>query len=267
MAYRNPSFGSHHMLRLAGAAAIGGSAFNATKVRARAHDSASGKLAAFNGTTANQFVKVDRGAGYASLAQPTALIIPAGHNLTGAHVDVRGHTSDPPDGVTGTVLVSGYPIVAGVNYVPFAALTMRYASITVQESGTAWEFGELWATVFATPSIASPDPAWEDERIPRIVETTLESGVTFRQAKGATRRSWRVTYNAVGIYAPDLVLFRTLESDTQDGLYPFWYLDELVGNNPLLCELVGRVRYTQDAAIPVNQTTFRVEFEIREVLA
>jgi len=266
VAFRNPQFLTHHAMRLAGAAAIGGTAMAAGFPVARVFDSAGARRARFGGVVANQFVKVDRGAGFAALPALDRLLIPAGHTLDGCTVEVRHHTSDPADGITGTLV--GSVAVTGSALIELAlspAISNRWALVNFATAGTAWEVGELWLGTVNALTMGSPEIDWRSSRIPRLLETTLESGATFRAAKGATRRGWRVTYKWLD--ASDLVVFDALEADTADRLFPFFWYDFDSTHGPVLVELVGDVERTQDHPVPRNAVTYSIELELREATA
>ena len=265
MAYRQPLFLSHHALRLAGAAAIGGTAMHVDFPVARAFDSAGLRRARFGGTAANQYVKVDRGAGFAALQTLDRLIIPAGHNLNGCTVQVRQHTSDPAAGTDGTLI--GSQAVTGSALVEIAlspALSNRYAIVNFVTAGTAWEFGELWLGKLNALTTSSPEPEWTEAPLARIAETELESGAVFRVARGQTKRTYRlrIPWNA----AADVAVFDFLLSDTADGLFPFYFYDMDSTHAAVRVELVGGLPRRQDHPVPSSSTTFAFELELREAV-
>jgi len=264
MAYRNPRFYFHHALRSAGVAALGGSTFSTANPRAYVHDSGLGRLATFAAAAANQFVKADRGASYASLPQPDRLIIPNGHTLSTNTLEVRHHTSDPGDGVTGTLVYGPTAQAAGLRVLTLgAAISNRYLSITVPSSG-AWSFPELWLSVLRTTTIG-PDPEWTDGKAANQFEAQMRSGETYRLELGAERRFFEFTYR--GLSGADLAVFTDMRTETRNGLYPLWVDPPDDGETAILMQILGGLEFEQDFPAPVAGAQYRLTLRLLEVLA
>jgi hypothetical protein len=265
MAYRNPRFYFHHALRSAGVAAIGGSTFATLNPRAYVYDSGLGRLGTFNAAEANQFVKADRGASFAALPQPDRLIIPSGHTISTNTLEVRHHTSDPPDGVTGTLIYGPTAQAAGLRVLTLTALTARYLSVTVPASG-AWSFPELWLSVLRTTT-RGPDPSWKDARVANQFEAQMRSGETYRLELGSERRYFEFTYRALS--GADLLVFTDLRTETRNGLYPVYIDPPDDSESAMLMQLLGGLEFEQDYGAPASPTgmNFKVTLRLLEVLA
>lgn len=264
MAYRNPRFYFEHALRRAGAASIGGTSFDASYPLARVYDSAISRNGKFGASAANQYVKLDRGAGFGSLDDPDTLIIPSGHNLGTATLEVRHHTSDPPDGVTGTTRYTGAQ-AAGLRVLTFTGdWSFRYGSITVTTSGQ-WEFGELWLTKLRTTTTASPDPDWTDGWLANMVETKMRSAETYRLELARPLRYFRFRYHALS--SSDLAVFTDMQVTTRDGLYPLWVDPPDDTETTLFMRIIGGMEFKQDHPVPGAGATYSLELRLVEELA
>ena len=263
MAYRNPRFYFHHALRSAGVAALGGSAFATANPRAYVHDSGLGRNGTYNAAAVNQYVKADRGASYATLPQPDRLIIPSGHNLGTNTLEVRHHTSDPPDGVTGTLVYGPTAQAAGLRVLTLTAITNRYLSITVPASG-AWSFPELWLSVLRTTT-RGPDPEWKDSKAANQSEAQMRSGETYRLELGPERRYFEFTYRALS--GADLTVFTDMRTETRNGLFPLWVDPPDDGETAILMQIIDGLEFEQDFPVPANGAQYQLTLRLLEVLA
>jgi hypothetical protein len=262
VAYRNPRYYFHHALRSSGV--LGGSTFSATNPRAYVHDSGLGRLGTFNAAAVNQFVKADRGTGFASLPTPDRLIIPSGHTLSTNTLEVRHHTSDPPDGVTGTLVYGPTAQAAGLRVLTLGtAISNRYCSITVPASG-AWSFPELWLSVERT-TVRGLDPDWKDSKVANQFEAQMRSGETYRLELGSERRYFEFTYRAIS--GADLLVFTDLRTETRNGLFPFYVDPPDDTESAILMQLLGGLEFTQDFSVPTSGAQYSVTLRLLEVLA
>ena len=265
MAYRNPRYYFTHTLRTAGAANLGGSTFSTANPRAYVHDSGRNRNGTFNAAAVNQYVKVDQGASFASLPVPRYLIIPSGHNLAGTTLAVRNHNSDPPDGVTGTLLFSA-AVAAGHAFLDTnPGANQRWWTITVPASG-AWSYPELWLAQQRTTT-RGPDPSWKDAKIANQFEAQMRSGETYRLELGSERRYFEFTYRALS--GTDLAVFTDMRTETRNGLYPMYVDPPDDSESAILMQLLGGLEFEQDYGAPASATgmNFKVTLRLLEVLA
>lgn len=264
MAYRNPQYYFHHTLRSAGVAAIGGSTFSTTQPRAYVHDSGGGRNGAFNAAAVNQFVKADRGTGFATLPSCNRLIIPSGHTLSTNTLEVRHHTSDPPDGVTGTLIYGPTAQAAGLRRLTLSTpLTNRYVSVTVPASG-AWAFPELWITEMRQTT-RGPDPSWKDAKVANQFEASMRSGETYRLELGTERRFFEFTYRALS--GADLIVFTDMRTETRNGLYPLYVGPPDDSEEVIMMQILGGLEFEQDFEVPSNGAQYQLTIRLLEVLA
>lgn len=267
MAYRNPRFYFHHALRSAGVAAIGGSTFatvNGVLSRGYVHDSGLGRLGTFNAAAVNQYVKADRGSGYALLPSLDRLIIPSGHTISTNTLEVRSHTSDPPDGVTGTLRYGPTAQAAGLRVLTLTSpILTRYLSITVPSSG-AWSFPELWLSQLRTTT-RGPDPKWTDAKVGNQFEASMRSGETYRLELGAERRLFEFTYRALS--GADLAVFTEMRTETRNGIFPLWVDPPDDAESAIPMQILGGLEFEQDFATPSVGPQYAVKLRLLEVLA
>lgn len=262
MAYRNPRYYFHHMLRAAGVAALGGSAFATANPRAYIHDSGLGRNGTFAAAATNQFIKVDRGAGAPSLPA-SRLFIPSGHNLGTTTLEVRHHTSDPPDGVTGTLIYGPTAQAAGLRVLTLADITGRYLSVTVPASG-AWSFPELWISQERTTT-RGLDPSWTDAQVANQFEAQMRSGETYRLELGVVRRMFVFRYRALS--GADLAVFTNMRTETRNGLYPLYVDPPDDGESAILMQILDGIELEQDHPVPGSGATYSLTLRLLEVLA
>jgi hypothetical protein len=266
MAYRNPRYYFHHALRSAGVAAIGGSTFDAIKARVYVHDSGLSLNGAFDVAAVNQFVKADRGVGFASLVSPDRLIIPSGHTISTNTLELRHHTSDPPNGTTGTLIYGPTAQAAGQRVLTLSpVLSQRYLSVTVPASGE-WEFPELWITQQRT-TVKGLGLDWRDAEVANQFENRLEGGQTYRLELGEDKRRFEWVYN--GLSGADLQVFKDMRTETRNGLYPMYVDPPDDTESPILMQAIEGIEFEQDFQSPASSIgpQFRLKLTLLEVLS
>jgi len=263
MAYRSPFFLSHHEARLRGAAAmtIEGDGAHASFPKERLIDSSIDKLFRFNGTTGNNGVRIDRGVSPTEAL--TRLVIPAGHNVGAALVQV--HEDDNSGFTSPTTLHSSVPGSGLIDLALSPAATEQYLRFRVVTAGTAWEFSELFWTLPRTPAVG-PDPQYRDEQTPNLTETQLSSRNIYRLAKGDDLRAFEIQFNR--ITKAQLAVFDSVWSDTSQGLYPLYFGSPDDADAVVYCWIMDRIRREQDAPNPTGMGLhFRTRLELLEALA
>jgi hypothetical protein len=266
MAYRNPNFYFHHAMRTALVANLGGSAYAAASPLARVIDSSISQLGQYNAAAVNQFTKVNRGAGFASLPSPDRLIIPAGHTLAGTTVEVRHNASDPGTGTTGTAIFSG-AVAAGLQVLTLSpVLSLQYALVNVPASG-AWAFPELWLAVKRT-TVRGVVSAWKQTPLANVQRSDLEGGQSYALRLGAKRRQYDLTWQ--GLSATDKLVFDDLLTETQDGALPFYFDPPDDAEGTVLVHAITPTspleEVTQDMPAPQVGPTYTISLKLRELL-
>lgn len=196
MAWRAPRISWLHLLRTAGSAAIASeNSVAADGPLAYLLDERLGARMRFATSESDHrlTITVPATAAYypaaAAAFRPSInrLWIPAGHNLAGATLTLRG--SDDSGFAVSTVLLNASPVVgAGAISREWSAGVDDFAYLRLEFGGTgAWEFGEL--VLSETVALErGPAPAWED-RLEAVQESvTLASGEEYVVRHGAPRR-------------------------------------------------------------------------------
>lgn len=215
MAYRAPRFMPHHSAQH-DLASLGGSAVASGYERAWVADGIAGVLFRWDGSSGDQFLEWDGGA---SAPDRDRLIIPAGHNLDGQDLQVRG-SATPITASTDGTLRHSFTAAAGLIDESVAALSDRYVGLVAPSVAAQLELGEVFLTQIRAPAVG-PAPGWSQTPIPNRFDTALRSGAIQSSVLGPARTRWRFEYHDVG--GTDYTLFQDLLAETRHGADPFYF--------------------------------------------
>lgn len=234
MAYRNPAFIARHLAAEVGVSGITSSTTAAGQGVQRLIDYRLSVNMKFNAAAANQFVQYDLGGDQTA----SRLVIPDGHNLSGASFELRAGAANPPT----TVRASG-SFGLGLNEVSFSEVVARYWRLVILTSGQ-WEFGELWLGHYRQTA-TGPKPGWS---LPVYTPAVVRSFST-REAvliSGARRR--RVELEHVGLSGTDLAIYDQIVALGVSAPFYFYAPDDTLG--PLLVRLIDDADRAQDHPAP-----------------
>lgn len=257
MAYQNPTLMFLHAGRDAGASAITVTDEASGFPKARLIDDRQKALFKFNTSAANHTIDIDRGA--EGLEGIDRLLIPTGHNLSGATVTIQADTVS--NFATPTALGSG-AVPAGLILFGFGTNTERYLRVKIETSGQ-WELGEvIWThTRAVTLGVVH---RFSDRPEPNFAETTLKGAETFRQIDGPTQR--RIVLEWARVSGSDLAIFDDLVSTTQAGALKFW-IDGPDDSLPIVqVRAADGIPRTNDSPIPLSEITERISLDLLEAI-
>lgn len=254
MAYRNPAFVARHLGAEVGVSGITSSTTAAGQGVERLIDYRLGANMKFNAAAANQFVQYDLGNDQTA----SRLIIPAGHNLSGASYELRADGANPPT----TVRASGtFGLgLADISWSP--EVVARRWRLVILTSGQ-WEFGEMWLgrrRQTSTGVVQGWEAPWSVPQVRR--EFPARSAVLI---EGPARRRWGIEHRALA--GTDLDIYD--EVLVRDGL-PFWFFppDDVIVTPLLMLLDQGTGERTQDSPEPRSSEgpTYTAKLDMTEQL-
>jgi hypothetical protein len=216
-------------------------------------------LCKFDGTTSNEWIKIDRGTG--TLEDVDRFIMPAGHNLATCDL-IRLHSSTNDADWT---LLDGWNQTSesdpdGIIDRSFTATDDRWVRFTCLEAGTVWETTQLWWTNKRTPTIG-PEVPWTEEQVPNTVTVPFPSRTAALSLAG-NRWRYDLTYNMVS--GTDLTLFDDLIDEVGVDLLPFYFdcPDDTAPVGPLLMRIIAS-SYSREQQHPTPSGSATVAYRIR----
>ena len=254
MAYRSPALIFLHALRTAGAASVTVSNEQAGFTKERLLDDRGGAPFRFNTTAANHFVSVDRGAATTGDERIDRLIIPAGHNLSGASVEVLASTTGAFGGEETTE--HSFTAAAGVIDESFTAVEERYVRLNIVTSGQ-WEFGELVFSKTRAPT-RGLEVNFADPKQANYVEATMVTRETYRTVRGPAQRAFLIAWPFLD--DTDRTIFDDWDTETLAGARTFWFLSPDDADTVLPMKLVDF--YERENASP-NPTATGIRPTVR----
>jgi len=256
MAYRNPAFLPTNRVAVAGASAISvltGAAFAAANPKERLIDGRISRNAKAASAGAWE-IGVDLG----SSISCNRVVVPVGHNLSGATVQVYTYTAFGPP--TGSVQRASVVAGAGAIDISFAAVASRYWSLYVPTVTLAWELPEWILGTYAQTSTGVVS-TWGVS----IEEPVLVAPFPTREAtvlEAAARRTLSLGHRALA--GADLAIYDDVIALGRSRAFLHWPVDDSLAS-PLLVKLEGRPTRDQDSPNPRGTgPTYRVELEMLE---
>ena len=253
MAYRNPAFLTPNRVAVAGAAAISvvsGAAFAAASPKERLVDGRRSRNASPT-TTGRWEIGVDLGASFSC----NRCIIPLGHNLNGATVQVWTYTSQWTGAVNRASVVAG----SGLLEISFASVASRYWSLDLVPTGTVWQLPE-WVLGLYEQTSTGVVSAWGS----RLVEPVLVQPFPTREAtvlEAAARRELDLGHRALA--GADLAIYDAVLASGRSTPFWHWPVDDALG--PMLVKISGTPSREQDSPNPRGTgTTYRVGLTMLE---
>jgi len=248
MAYRRPRFMYDHALRDAAAGSVTITTPDSVFDEHRLYDGLIRPARSYEWgqALANHAVEVDLGAGIPTYDR---LIIPAGHNLTGASYVVE---DDDNSGFTSATSLasSSFPAGTALLDIPFTASAQRYLRLRITSSGD-WRMSEVYFTKVVTTDATigrGPDPGWTDQPVTNVNLTRMRSGEGYALELGPIQQ--HIVYEFHKITAADRAMFEALLAATSSGTQPF-YLDRTDDAlPPIYVRLVEQITMVQDRKDP-----------------
>jgi hypothetical protein len=130
-----------------------------------------------------------------------------------------------PDGVTYTTRDTAAPGDAGAFTRSFAAVTARYWRVRVPDQGVAGAaaIGELVLGEPITLPIPQIQPGYVDSVVGNVRRDYSPAGYSWAVKRGASRRQFRLGYNALDLATVDLL--RQAYAACDEGTQKFLYVD------------------------------------------
>lgn len=259
MSYRAPALCFLHALRKAGGSAVTVSSEAAGFPKARLLDNRTASLFKFAAAAANLYVQVDRGA-----TTPEAidrLLIPSGHNLSGASVAVLASATGAFAGEESSL--ASWTAGAGLIDQALTSSTARYIRFRIATSGQ-WEIGEIVFTRTRTPS-RGPEPRWTVDVFPNQVQTRMRSGEVYGLVIGPEATAYRI--RLFGVSSADKLIFDELWAEV--GAHsPFYFVPPDTADPVLWARLRTGLSREQDHANPNGSDgpTYVYAVELEEAL-
>ena len=261
MAYRNVSLMFLHAFREAPIGNLTSSTMAAGFPASRVRDDQKNLLARFSAAAANQHFTVDRGAAATGDDRVDRLIVPSGHNLSGATVEVRSSATGTFPGTLEHSFTAG----AGIIDETFSDVSQQHLRLEIVTSGQ-WELGEIIFT--RTRSLVrGVNPRFQNFPRPNFAETITEAGLIYRAVNGPEQRrmvlSWQVLDPAT-----DLDVINDLSANSLAGVLPLW-LESPDDADPLFhMRIEEAIKRVQDSPNPQGTgLTETVTLEMLEDLA
>lgn len=155
MSYRNPAWIARNLVAEAGVAAISDNNGDlTTSAKAALIDYHLTDLAVFDAAAADHWIQADLGTAGETWNR---LVIPAGHNLDGATVEVLSGATTTPATSRGSVVVSGASLID----LSLTENTDRYVRVTFS-TNAAHELGELWIGRYRQLTGDGPAPEFQN---------------------------------------------------------------------------------------------------------
>ncbi len=248
MAFQNPQLIYKHMLRDPGAIITTSVAAAAGFPVTRLHDDMIQPKFKFSTSAANHHVTVDvRNLTFESGSKNfDNLIIPAGHNLAGASLEIR--RSSEPATWPGTLVHSWTQSGNGVIFRLFASVSDDHYRLQIVTSGQ-FEFSEL---IFSVRSslVLGPTPAFSDVDEPNFGEQRMFSGEVYRNTRGDSRRRISIVWDRLDSTAQ--ARLDDLSEATVQGTKTFWIRSPYDDKpEPIPVRSQGTLDRVQDSPNPV----------------
>ena len=230
MAYRAPAVGVLHEWKSHGAAAITVTSEATGFEKDKVIDDQAVPLFRFNVSAADNNAELDRAAAGGTLNR---VVIPAGHNLDGLTLDYETSASGAFGGEESTpvsIVVSGSGII---DEATGAGMTLRFQRVNFPDVAQE-ELGELFVTerlVFDR----GPAPEWTDENRANVSERELRSGILYLIRRGSSARIFELTFER--LTAADVAIFDAIETQSADGVAPFWFWPPDDAEDPIQVKL------------------------------
>lgn len=243
MAYQAVRLYFEHILKTAGASAVTVSNEDATLTKDRLHDGRISPLFKFGTSQANNWIDVDRGASPVG-DDPDTLIVPAGHDMGGASVQILADSFTPPT----TVRLTAPSFPSGLAISPInPALTQRYIRFNVVTSGI-WSLPELIYTE-SRELARGIVPDFHDRDEPNFEEIITAQGEVFRTVRGVARRAISIGFE--GMKAADQTILDDLLTATGAGVDAFYLRPPDTAKTEVRVRIQPPLQREQDSPSPV----------------
>jgi len=248
MAWRDPIFCFENLLRVADTVTptpAEDSSFPVT----RCYDDQLTPIFKHTSSGLNPQLSLDRGATPAGSTPDRIIVGPnwvhgAGVTLQVQEDDNSGYTSAT---LLTTITLSGFDEASPLTE-PFDSSSSDERYIRVRMTGTCQpEYREVWLTQDRAIT-AGPDPTYLKYPVANLTEVETMSGTTWRVRRSENRELIEMTFRYVD--SSDIAIFDDLQSETLDGLYPFWFFPPDDSADPLFMELIEDIRREQAATNP-----------------
>jgi hypothetical protein len=255
--YSNPAFGIIHALRETGAANItSNNAITNTEITYLL-DSRVGELFTFDGSAANHYIDINRGAGPDAIDR---MVVPSGHNWTGT-IDLLADsvaTFDSP----ATILLDDQAVSAGVLDISFASNSDQYIRLLWNGTGT-WATPEFWLTKRRT-MIAGPVWPWVDAWKYNVLDFPKPSGDIATLEQGTKQRFFGMSWEAV-FETADISVFDDLFANAGRAKpYLFW---PPYGEDPLIVKMTVDPDREAGVTVPGVTESENITLEMIELVA
>jgi hypothetical protein len=245
MAYQNPIYCTRHIL----AEAVGRSAGNLTHSgtvetgysKLNLGDYRPSSLFKWDAAAANHWIKINRGV--TGGLDVTRMIIPAGHNLSGAAWTLQSNTSDSWPGTTRASGTFGSGVISETCTPPSGNQWWR---LDISTSGQ-WELGQLVLSNAFQTVYRGVDVEFEARQVASLREMPFPSREATL-AMAALRWFYSVSYRALG--TTDLSLLDATIEGSGAGLTPFYFYPPDSTLDPLLMKIRDYTRRRQDHPNP-----------------
>jgi hypothetical protein len=256
MAYQNPAYLFLHVGADAGDAGVFVDVTESTTYPKRnLIDYRQSSLFKWTNAATYHDIKFNRGA--AGLELVNRMIIPAGHNLSGAAYELRSNTADSWGG---TIRASG-TFGSGLQDISVSgSSTQQWWRLEISTSGT-WEIPELWLSNRRVPTGRGPNPFWEARKIPALTEVPFPAR-SATLALGPNRWLYRVAYDRLD--GTDLAVIDDLMDETGIGLVPFYFDPPDDTLDPVLVKVNDFTRRQQARTNLTTGMAYNVEFSMIE---
>lgn len=241
MAWRVPRYSYRHALRTIGVSGITVSpAADASFPVYNLIDDRASSFFKFGSSSSAAVIDGDLGA-----TPPVVdrVVIPAGHNLSGATITVSeddnaGFTSPNALGTSGT-------LTSALVDLSFTASSERYVRVAVNGTGT-WELPQLYLTQTNTTT-RGPEQRWADTLTDNVVQFALRSGSVASLELGPDRRTFEYAYRALD--ATDEAIFAALWSECKTAR-PFLLDPAYDSEAALFVKLAAPIDRQNDREVP-----------------
>lgn len=214
MAWRNPRFDLISLGRLSGASWSAGTAFEAANPIAHISDARAQTVGTFNASASDQYVQLDRGAGWDSDKSAGSLFIPEGHNLDGEDIRVEG--DDEPTFTAPQALIATATTISGTGpiHLQFDA-GIKYADRYIRVTFEGSQQPTLPQVVIGNlvELTRGPEPDFVEEPRPTALVYETFSGARAALSRGNARRRFRYTFRRV-LDTTDLTVLEWLADHT-----------------------------------------------------
>lgn len=248
MAWRDPIFCFENLLRVA-STVTPTPAEDASYPVTRCYDDQLVPYFTFGSDTLNPQVSLDRGATPAGSTPDRIIIGPNWDRDGGATLQVHEDDNSGYSSATllTTLVISALDVTAPITE-PFDATSSDERYIRWRITGTCTPvFREVWLTQDRTLS-AGPDPSYTKYPQANLSESETMSGTTWRVRRSEARELMEYTFRSVD--STDIAIFDDLDTETSNGLYPFWFFPPDDGLDPIFVELIEDVQRQQSSTAP-----------------